>query len=144
MLETIREFGLEALARSGELEATRQAHAVYYLQLAEAAWPELFGPQQDVWFHRLEQEHDNLRAGLNCLLERGEARERIEMALRLGVALGHFWWVRSHTHEGWVFLERALAKSEGVSVSVRAAALDSAGSLAGWLGNVERSEALCQ
>ena len=44
MLETIREYGLEALARSGELEATRQAHAVYYLQLAEAAWPELFGP----------------------------------------------------------------------------------------------------
>ena len=144
MLETIREFGLEALARSGELEATRQAHAVYYLQLAEAAWPELFGPQQDVWFHRLERDHDNLRAALNCLLERGEARERIEMALRLGVALGHFWWVRSHTREGWVFLERALAKSEGVAVSVRAAALDSAGDLAGWLGNVERSEALCQ
>ena len=35
MLETIREFGLEALARSGELEATRRAHAAYCLQLAE-------------------------------------------------------------------------------------------------------------
>ena len=31
MLETIREYGLEALAASGKVEATRQAHAAYYL-----------------------------------------------------------------------------------------------------------------
>jgi predicted ATPase len=32
LLETIREFGLEALAERGELEATLYAHAAYYLQ----------------------------------------------------------------------------------------------------------------
>src|SRR5712692_9668192 len=44
MLETIREYGLEALATRGEMEATRQAHAAYYLALGEAAEPELIGP----------------------------------------------------------------------------------------------------
>src|SRR5207245_3804952 len=35
MLETIREYGLEARAESQEMESTRQAHALYYLSLAE-------------------------------------------------------------------------------------------------------------
>ena len=46
MLETIREYGLEALETSGEMEVTRQAHAEYYLRLAEEAEPELRGAQQ--------------------------------------------------------------------------------------------------
>jgi predicted ATPase/class 3 adenylate cyclase len=43
MLETIREYGLECLAASGEMEAAQQAHAAYYLALAEEA--KLEGPQ---------------------------------------------------------------------------------------------------
>ena len=37
MLEIIREYGLEVLATSGELEAARRAHAQYYLVQAEEA-----------------------------------------------------------------------------------------------------------
>jgi len=37
MLQTLREFGLEVLASAGEAEAIRQAHAEYYLTLAEQA-----------------------------------------------------------------------------------------------------------
>ena len=44
MLETIREYGLEALAASREMDTTRQAHALYYLALAEEAAPELRWP----------------------------------------------------------------------------------------------------
>ncbi len=144
MLETIREYGLECLTASREMEATRQAHAVYYFTLAEKAVLEFWGPQQAEWFDRLEREHDNLRAALNCLLERGEATESIEMALRLGGALWHFWRVRNHIREGWTFLERALARSEEVAGSVRAKALCAAGDLAGWLGDPDRGEVLCQ
>ena len=35
MLETIREYGLEVLFSSGEMETTRQAHATFYITLAE-------------------------------------------------------------------------------------------------------------
>jgi predicted ATPase len=64
MLETIREYGLEALAANEEMEATRQAHAHYYLVLAEEAEPGLDGPQDAVWLERLEREYNNLRVAL--------------------------------------------------------------------------------
>ncbi|HEY6409037.1 MAG TPA: adenylate/guanylate cyclase domain-containing protein, partial [Ktedonobacteraceae bacterium] len=72
MLETIREYGLEALAASGEEGIMRQSHAAYYLMLAERAELELGGPQQAVWLERLEREHDNLRVALHCLVEQGK------------------------------------------------------------------------
>jgi len=64
VLETIREYGLEALAASEELEVVQQAHALYFLALAEEAEPHLKGAEQGRWFARLEQEQNNLRAAL--------------------------------------------------------------------------------
>src|SRR5712692_3407733 len=140
MLETIREYGREALEASGEAEVTHRAHAAYYLALAEAAELAWNSPQQAVWFVRLEKAHDNLRAAMNWLLERGEA----EMAFRLGTALWWFWYAQEHMSEGWNKLSRALERSEGVAVPLRARALWATGSLAGSLGHVERGEVLCQ
>src|SRR5712691_7122498 len=105
MLETIREYGLEALTAEGEREVARQAHANYFLQLAEEAESGLKGPLLVAWLERLEREHDNLRAALHWALEGGRA----EMALRLGIALERFWVVRGHRTEGLAFLEWALA-----------------------------------
>ncbi len=140
MLETIREYAWEALEASEEAEAMRQAHAVYYLRLAEAAERTWGGPQVGRSFARLVQEHDNLRAAMSWLLERGET----EMALRLGGALQGFWHESGSRHEGWHFLERVLAGSEEVARAVRAKALDAAGYLAVKLGHVERGAVLCE
>ena len=46
MLETIREYGLELLTSGGEAQATREAHAAYYLALTEQAEPQLDGQEQ--------------------------------------------------------------------------------------------------
>src|SRR6266480_1464283 len=140
MLETIREYGRETLAASGEAEVTHQAHAAYYLMLAEAAEQAWYGPQQAEWVARLEKAHDNLRVAMNWLLEGGEA----ERAFRLGTALWWFWYTQEHMNEGWNELSRALERSEGVAVQLRARALWAAGSLAGSLGHVERGEMLCK
>jgi predicted ATPase/class 3 adenylate cyclase/Tfp pilus assembly protein PilF len=43
MLATIREYGLERLAESGEEEAIRARHAAYFCALAEEAEPQLLG-----------------------------------------------------------------------------------------------------
>jgi predicted ATPase/class 3 adenylate cyclase len=59
MLETIREYALEQLQAGGEANVLRQRHAGYFLLLAEQAEPELTGQLQEVWFNRLESEHDN-------------------------------------------------------------------------------------
>jgi predicted ATPase/DNA-binding CsgD family transcriptional regulator len=147
MLATIREYGLEALAASGEMESTRRAHAAYYLGMAEQAELELGGPQQAAWLNRLEREHDNLRAALQWSLEQAEGDEDmeskrgIEVALRLGGALRRFWIVHGHLSEGRSFLERAVAASEGSEASVRAKALVVAANLAFYQSDYERTEA---
>ena len=140
MLETIREYALEALTSSGEGNSARQAHADYFLQLAEEAEPALNGPLLAMWLDRLEREHDNLRAALHWAIEGGRA----EMALRLGSALERFWVVRGHRNEGLAFLERALAGSAGVAADVRAKALLAAARLAFNQSNYDQGEILAQ
>jgi predicted ATPase/class 3 adenylate cyclase/DNA-binding CsgD family transcriptional regulator len=145
MLETLREYGLEALAASGEMESTRQAHATYYLRFSEEAEPELHGPQQVMWLERLEQEHDNLRAALGWLLEQGETNQsRREMALRLAGALWRFWAVRCHYSEGRTFLKQALAGSQQIRAEVRAKALIAAGEFALEQGDYAQAEVLLE
>jgi len=140
MLETIREYGVEVLTASGESNAARQAHAGYFLQLAEEAEPALKGPLLVAWLDRLEREHDNLRAALQWALEKG----RGEIALRLGIALERFWVVRGLRNEGRAFLERALTGSAGVAADVRAKALLAAARLAFNQSNYEQGEVLAQ
>ncbi len=135
MLETIREYGQACLASSGEAEATRQAHAEYYLALAEEAEPRLLSAEQLQWLERLEQEHDNLRAALSWLLE----KEQIELALRLGRGVWAFWLFHDHLREGQRWFEKALNASNGVVASVRARALYAASSLAYYGGDLSRS-----
>ncbi len=142
MLETIREYGLEALIASGEEQAARQAHAGYFLRLAEEAEPALKGPLLVDWLERLEREHDNLRAALQWALESG----RGEVALRLGIALERFWVVRGQRNEGLAFLQKALAGSAGAKVAapIRAKALLAAGRLAFNQSNYDQGEILAQ
>ena len=139
MLETIREYALERLESFGETEATRKAHAIYFLALAEEAEQGMTGPQQGVLLERLEQEHDNLRAAMQWSLEHAEDGKAI--ALRLGGALRSFWYVRAHSSEGLDFLERALALSHTVAAPVRAKALYAASQLHDALGSLERAAA---
>jgi predicted ATPase/class 3 adenylate cyclase/DNA-binding CsgD family transcriptional regulator len=136
MLETIREYGLETLAASGEGVAVRQAHARYYLQLAQEANTHLSGADERGWYTLLEQDHENLRAALHWFLERKEA----ELALRLCNALWWFWLIQSHVSEGCAFLEQALAASTEVAKAERADALNGLGLLLVNKGDNEQAQ----
>ena len=65
MLETIREFGLEQLIETCELESARRAHATYYLKFAEDAGRQWTGADQNIWLQRIDREQDNMRAALH-------------------------------------------------------------------------------
>jgi predicted ATPase/transcriptional regulator with XRE-family HTH domain len=123
-LETVREYALERLEESGEAESIRQAHAGFYLDLAERAERELTGPQQTHWMTRLDMEHDNLRAALGWTM-----RQQSSLGLRLAGSLWRFWWMHGHYHEGRGWLEALVAKGSGTEAE-RAKALYGAGSLA--------------
>ncbi len=147
MLQTLREYGLEMLAATGELQTTQAVHAHFFLALAEQAEPELKGPHQAVWVERLEQEHDNLRAALEWALEDvadEQAAERRDIALRLSAAFWPFWSMHGHYSEARTFMERALARSEGASVSLRVKVLQAGASVTLLQGDYARTEALAK
>ena len=148
LLETIREYGLECLANSGELAAARQAHARYYMRLVEEMDIRPGNAKQHEGLERLEREHDNLRAAMRWMLEVDKAGEgagsRKELALRFGVMLRAFWIIHGHWHEGRAFLEQALAISVGMETPARAKALVAAASLAVYQIDYKRGEMLCR
>jgi len=140
MLETIREYALGRLEERGDDQRMRQAHAEYYLALAEQAEPELRGSQQVEWLRRLEGEHDNLRAALEWALD-GRATD---LGLALAGALGRFWELHAHLSEGRRWLERVLTSGDGESSLARARALEWEGVLTGAAGDYARATALCE
>ncbi len=142
MLQTIRAYGLDRLATSGEEGRTRQAHAAFYRALADQAEREVVGPAQEAWLRRLEAEHDNLRQALDWTL----THEGIEAGARMALALLRFWWVRGHVGEGRAWFEKILAPGHPwggpAASSVRARALCEAGWLAYLRQEYERAAAL--
>ena len=142
MLETLRQYGGEKLAGSGEVSAVQERHRAYFLSLAEGAADLLHGPEQALWLDRLAEAHDNFRAALGGALAGGDSA----CALRLGASLWRFWWLRGFWGEGQRNLAAVLAAADSSpeSSSVRAVALRGAGTLARGRGQFRESEALLQ
>jgi predicted ATPase/DNA-binding CsgD family transcriptional regulator len=135
LLEPIRQYALERLRSSGDLDATARSHARWFRALAEEADGALRGPEQIAWAERLEREHDNLRVALRWYLSAGE----IEAALRFGTALWLFWRIRGHRQEGSRWLDEALARADDLVSESRAAALQWSAELSFIQGNYERA-----
>jgi predicted ATPase/DNA-binding SARP family transcriptional activator len=108
MLETIREFGLEHLAASGEAERIRDRHLRFFCELAQRIDPIADTPEQPALFRRLCEEHGNLRAALEW--SRSQAGRAFE-GLRLAGALREFWYFRDR-REGWTQISELLAREE--------------------------------
>ncbi|MBA2392562.1 MAG: tetratricopeptide repeat protein [Ktedonobacteraceae bacterium] len=143
LLQTLREYGWERLVATEEVQATRSAHAAYYLSWVQNAVSFLQGAEQAEWLDRLELEYENLRTALEWMLEQAPADKKAsEQALQVCVALGNFWETRGYFREGAAFLERALASAEGTSIPLRAEALHLAGFLALIMDETQRAQAL--
>ncbi|MGI8854917.1 MAG: ATP-binding protein [Thermomicrobiales bacterium] len=142
MLETVREFGLERLAASGETDTAQHRHAAYFVTFAEAAEPELTGAGQARWLPRLAIEHDNLRLAFQWAYERGETG----IGLRLAGALWRFWLQHGHATEGRAWLERFLALAANADRAgmgaVWAKAVFAAGVLTAEQGDYARAKTL--
>lgn len=127
--ETIREYGLDCLEASNEIDQARQAHADLLLRQAEEAEPELKGSRQSAFLIKLESETDNLRAALRWSKEKGE----IEKGLRMASAPWRFWEARGHLNEGLQWLKEFLIDCGDDQVSnpikAKAKALYAAGAL---------------
>jgi predicted ATPase/class 3 adenylate cyclase len=114
MLETIRTYALDQLRATGQLEATRQLHAEYYLGVAQRLHSDLVGRADQVVIARgmFERDHENLREALTwALLADGPntpSPEQVAVGLRLCAHMERFWSDSGYSHEGLRWLQRAI------------------------------------
>jgi non-specific serine/threonine protein kinase len=129
MLETVREFAMDALLRSSEKDAVLGRHAEWYQRLALQLEPRLTGPTQQDALSTLARDHANLGCALDWMIRSDQA----EGALALAAALWRYWLVRGHLEEGRVWLARVLDMSASQLPELdqlRADAMTGAGTLA--------------
>ncbi|MEU6407763.1 LuxR C-terminal-related transcriptional regulator [Microbispora sp. NPDC046933] len=105
LLDTVRDFGRELLAASGDEATLHRRHRDYYRKITSRAWAELFSAAQQSWMERLQRDHANLRKALDwSLREPGEAETGLAMTAEL---LYH--WSAYHLSEGAGWFDRSLA-----------------------------------
>ncbi len=131
MLETMRQYANEKL---GESDILHKQHAAYFLNLTETIEPYLEKPEPASWLDKLEREHNNLHAALRWAREKGQ----VEVGLRLASALCLFWFMRGYLSEGRAQIGEFLSQST-VKTTTRAKALDRAGMLARYQGDLTRA-----
>ena len=98
-----------------------------YLTLAQQSLDESEGPNRAYWINRLEEEHTNLQAAFEWLIEQSD----VERGLRLAYLLQELWFEEHHTSEARDLFSRLLAMpNTSVPPTIRAQALDLAGAFA--------------
>ena len=135
MLETVREFGLERLARPGKKTRSRERHARHFLTLAERRGRgiQLFMDLESIT--RVAPEQDNVRLALTWFDDHGE----IDALLALSSLLYGLWLAHGLYREGLRWLERALERSSHTASAGRVQALVAAGMLALFQGDYARA-----
>ncbi|HKP65140.1 MAG TPA: tetratricopeptide repeat protein, partial [Casimicrobiaceae bacterium] len=108
MLETVREYAqqrLEAMPESAKTARTR--HVEYFVDLAERARPELWGPAQGEWLKQLDADRANFLAALAFCdqVDRGA-----EHGLKLVYALQLYWLPRGLIELGYRLTVEALGR----------------------------------
>lgn len=148
-LETIRAFATDALLASGEMDTTREAHARFFMELAERTQREARGPNAQLWLERLEREVDNFRAALTWARDAGA----LTTGLRLATSLAALWHTHGHEREGARWLQELVALADPQVASgdadealraAHAGGLGRQGALLVYLGDFDHARTLLE
>ena len=85
MLETIREYGAEQLARRGEVGELRRRHAAHYTAVMREAAPLLLTRDQLRWLAPVRADRDNILAALRYWCDAEDAENALSLAVSLAV-----------------------------------------------------------
>ncbi len=140
MLGTIRDYGRERLAASGEEDAVRERHARWISALAERIPLESAGAEFDAVRSRVVEERAEVRAALRWTRETG----RTELFLRIGAGLTAL-WPSLFLAEAESWLEHAVQAAAEVPPPLRARVLRTCGTIAFFvLADVDRAVGLLE
>jgi predicted ATPase/DNA-binding SARP family transcriptional activator len=126
LLESVAAYCADRLAEAAETGRMRERHGRHYTALAERAEEGLYGPDQRTWLRRLDAETANMRDALDHAAKEGAG----ERALRLGVALTWYWFLRGRLVEAAHRLRLAATVDADAPVALRARA-------AAWRAGIE-------
>jgi predicted ATPase/DNA-binding CsgD family transcriptional regulator len=130
LLETVRQYAAARLAGAGELGDLRDQHLAYYLELAEAAQPQILGAgRDDPVLHNLATELPNIRAAVESA-----ATTDPDAGLRLVTALTLFWVFTGRYREGDACYARALDAASEKPTVLRGRAMAGRGTLGHYGG----------
>jgi predicted ATPase/DNA-binding XRE family transcriptional regulator len=115
MLETVRDYALRRLLDAGEQAAAQYGRLGWCVALAEQAEPLLHSAAQTTWLRRLEPDLYNFYAALHDALAAGA----VAAAVRLVVALRHFWVARNHVAEVARWLEAIYAAANTIDLDAQ-------------------------
>ncbi len=139
MLETTRQYARQKLVDLDEIKHLHFRHLKFFVELVSKAEGNLKGPDQAMWYERIDHDLDNLRAALSWF----EGSENAELRLRLAAGLWRYWKNRGHSSDGSKYLQQILDSLPPGPVrhtTAYAKALTAAGSLAYYEGNISYSE----
>ncbi len=132
MLQTVREFGLEALVAADEEPAARTAHAMYVLDLVDELDREMRDADIRAGQLRSADEVGNIQAALQWWYRQGGT----PAGIRLAEALYWAWLDAGTLRQGHAGLDRLLATPGALSdPKTRAKALCISADLATWSGD---------
>ncbi len=104
LLESLRQYGAEILARSGVFDAIAQRHAQCYHKYVKRVLNDTSAVAESVYLAAIDQEIDNIRAALDwCLAQRNDPKVGADMAQVL-----FSYWMDRDFREGRRWTETAL------------------------------------
>jgi non-specific serine/threonine protein kinase len=140
MLDTLREFGAERLAASGELASCRSRHVARYQAMAEYFGAHFAGDDQMDRYRELRAVHPNLRAAMEYALEpAGEPHHGpldAAAGADLACSLYGYWQISGLLGEGTYWLTKVLDRFTAAGPE-RARALVNRGFLRSFQGNID-------
>jgi predicted ATPase len=117
-LQTLQQYGRGRLHESGEADAIRYRHAMYYRRMAEDAYEGLRCSSGPAWRERLTAELLNLKAALDWHLATGD----VDGALSMAYGMAWLWFVNTDFAEGARWLGNVLGAKGDCRPELRAPA----------------------
>lgn len=139
LLRTLRQFAVEQLEQSGDLERVTALHAVHYRAVAAAIGAGVRGPDEQSWLNRFERSLPDLRAAIAWYLDRQPAA-----ALELVVHLADASHTRGYWDEAELAISVTLDRAPDAPPRVRARAMAAAALFTVYRSDLERWEQLTQ
>jgi non-specific serine/threonine protein kinase len=107
LLDTIREYGAEWLAESGQTDAVRARHFAYYRELGRRYWDEFLTAAQPGHHRTLRVESPDVRAALEYAYGSGDPAT-VAQGLWLAAQLGPYWRALGALSEGRYWIDKGL------------------------------------